>query len=110
MGVIEKDRILQLRGEDLYDSDGYKIGSIEEIYLDDATDANAGAALDGPAISEEAHEVVLHEEEVVADKRVVPRERVRLDKDVEIDERTVSEEVRREEIELDDAGGSSECA
>jgi len=66
------------------------------------TDANAGDAVTGPDISEEEHEVVLHEEEVVAEKRVVPKERVRLDKDVEIDERTVSEDVRREEIEVDE--------
>lgn len=69
------------------------------------TDANVGDATAGPEISEEEHEVVLHEEEVVAEKRVVPKERVRLDKDVEVDERTVSEEVRREEIEVDDDGG-----
>ncbi|MGI8780814.1 MAG: DUF2382 domain-containing protein [Solirubrobacteraceae bacterium] len=43
---------------------------------------------------------MLHEEEVVAEKRVVPKERVRLDKDVEVEERTVSEEVRREEIDV----------
>ena len=71
------------------------------------TDANADDALDGPDISEEEHEVVLHEEEVVAEKRVVPKERVRLDKDVEIDERTVSEDVRREQIEVDDDTGRS---
>ena len=239
MGTIEKDRILQMRGEDLYDSDGDKIGSIEEIYVDQETgtpewalvstgmfggstfvplrdasetggslrvpydkaqvkdaptpdadgdlsereeadlyrhyglgsrepasgrdvsgpttddamtrseeelsvgtteresgrvrlrkyvvndevtktvpvkreevrverepitDANADDALDGPAISVEEHEIVLHDEEVVAEKRVVPKERVRLDKDVEVDERTVSEDVRREEIDVDDAG------
>ena len=68
------------------------------------TDANAGRATSGPDLSEEEHEVVLHEEEVVAEKRVVPKERVRLDKDVEVDERTVSEDVRREEIDVDDAG------
>jgi uncharacterized protein (TIGR02271 family) len=72
------------------------------------TEANAGDALDGPAISEEEHEVVLHEEEVVAEKRVVPKERIRLDKDVETDERIVSEDVRREEIELDDADRRSD--
>ena len=66
------------------------------------TDANAGDAVQGPDLSEEEHEVVLHEEEVVAEKRVVPKERVRLDKDVEVDERTVSEDVRREEIEVDE--------
>ena len=69
------------------------------------TDANVERATDGPAISEEEHEVVLHEEEVVAEKRVVPKERVRLEKDVEVDERTVDEEVRKERIDVDDATG-----
>src|SRR5689334_13456323 len=41
------------------------------------TDANVGDAMDGPAISEEEHEVVLHAEEPVVEKRVVPKERVR---------------------------------
>jgi uncharacterized protein (TIGR02271 family) len=63
------------------------------------TDANRGAALDGPEISEEEHEVTLHTEEPVVDKRTVPKERVRLDKDVHTDEETVSDEVRRERIE-----------
>ncbi len=34
MATIQKDRILQFRGQDLRDRDGDKIGSIEEIYLD----------------------------------------------------------------------------
>jgi uncharacterized protein (TIGR02271 family) len=66
------------------------------------TDANVDAATDGPAISEEEHEVVLHEEEAVVEKRVVPKERVRLDKDVETDERQVSETVRKEQVDVDD--------
>jgi uncharacterized protein (TIGR02271 family) len=65
------------------------------------TDANRGDALDGPAISEEEHEVVLHQEEVVAEKRAVPKERVRLDKDVTTDEETISETVRKEQIDVD---------
>jgi uncharacterized protein (TIGR02271 family) len=66
------------------------------------TDANAGSATDGPAISSEEHEVVLHEEEPVAEKRTVPKERVRLDKDVQTEDRQVSDTVRKEEIEFDD--------
>ena len=66
------------------------------------TDANRGDALDGPDISEEEHEVVLHEEEVVAEKRTVPKERVRLEKDVETDQREVSETVRSERLDVDD--------
>src|ERR1700712_589300 len=39
------------------------------------TDANRDDALDGPAISEEEHEVVLHEDEVVVDKQAVAKAR-----------------------------------
>ena len=67
------------------------------------TDANRGDATDGPAISEEEHEVVLHEEEVVVDKQAVPKERVRLEKDVTTDEETVSDTVRKERIDVDDS-------
>jgi uncharacterized protein (TIGR02271 family) len=65
------------------------------------TDANLGAATDGPAISEEEHEVTLREEEPVVEKRVVPRERVRLDTETITDERQVAEEVRKEQIEVE---------
>ena len=34
MGAIEKERMLQFRGEQLTDRDGEKIGLIEEVYLD----------------------------------------------------------------------------
>jgi uncharacterized protein (TIGR02271 family) len=65
------------------------------------TDANRDAATSGPAISEEEHEVTLHEQEVVVDKRAVPRERVRLDTETVTEERQVSEEVRKEQIEVE---------
>ena len=65
------------------------------------TDAILVAATSGPAISEEEHEVTLREEEVVVDKRAVPKERVRLDKDTVTDERQVAEEVRKEQIEVE---------
>jgi uncharacterized protein (TIGR02271 family) len=64
------------------------------------TDANRDAATSGPAISEEEHEVVLREEQVVVDKRAVPKERVRLDTETVTDERQVAEEVRKEQIEV----------
>jgi stress response protein YsnF len=66
------------------------------------TDANFDAATSGPAISEEEHEVTLHEETPVVEKRVVPRERVRLDKETVTDQREIGEEVRKERIEVDD--------
>ena len=84
----------------------------EEIRIErePITDANVDDATSGPEISSEEHEVVLHDEELVTEKRVVPKERVRLDKDVEVDEHTVSEDVRREEIEIDDGGGRTDRA
>ena len=63
------------------------------------TDANVEQATAGPEISEAEHEVTLHAEEPVVDKRAVPKERVRLEKDVETGEETVSDEVRKERIE-----------
>ncbi|RAM36991.1 DUF2382 domain-containing protein [Arthrobacter globiformis] len=65
------------------------------------TEANRGAALSGPDISEEEHEVTLHEERPVIEKETVPVERVRLDKETVTDEVTVEEEVRKEHIETD---------
>jgi uncharacterized protein (TIGR02271 family) len=67
------------------------------------TEANAGAATEGPAISEEEHEVTLHAEEPVVEKRAVPKERVRLDKDVVEEERQVTDTVAKEQIEVDGA-------
>jgi uncharacterized protein (TIGR02271 family) len=75
------------------------------------TDANIDAATSGPEISEEEHEVILREEEPVVEKRVVPRERVRLDKDTVTGEERVAEEVRKEQIEVqdeDETGGRHE--
>jgi uncharacterized protein (TIGR02271 family) len=65
------------------------------------TDANLDAATSGPDISEEEHEVTLREEEVVVDKRAVPKERVRLDTETVTDERQVAEELRKEQIQVD---------
>ena len=67
------------------------------------TDANRDAALSGGDITEEEHEVTLHAEEPVVQKDVVPKERVRMDTDVVTDERQISEEVRKEQIDVDDA-------
>src|SRR5215203_4569590 len=65
------------------------------------TDANRDAATSGPDISEEEHEVILREEEPVVEKRTVPKERVRLDKDTVTGEEQVAEEVRKEQIDVD---------
>jgi uncharacterized protein (TIGR02271 family) len=77
--------------------------SHEEVTLqrEPITDANVGNALDGPAISEEEHEVVLHAETPVVEKEAVPVERVRLDKTTVTGQEQVSEGLRKEEIEVD---------
>ena len=78
--------------------------SHEEVRIErePITDANRGNAYDGPAISEEEHEVVLHAETPVVQKEAVAVERVRLDKETVTEQQTVSEELRKEQIELDD--------
>ncbi|NEK59381.1 PRC and DUF2382 domain-containing protein [Geodermatophilus sabuli] len=70
------------------------------------TDANIGNALDGPAISEEEHEVTLHAERPVVAKEAVPVERVRLDTQTVTEQETVTGEVRKEQIEVDGVDGT----
>ncbi|MBT2501189.1 DUF2382 domain-containing protein [Curtobacterium sp. ISL-83] len=78
----------------------------EEVRLErePITDANAGAALDGPDLSEEEHAVTLNEERVVVDKETVPVERVRLGKETVTEQEHVSEQVAHEEVTLDQDG------
>ncbi|CCH90810.1 conserved protein of unknown function, putative PRC-barrel domains [Modestobacter italicus] len=66
------------------------------------TDANVGNALDGPAISEEEHEVTLHAERPVVEKEAVPVERVRLDTETVTEQVQVNEQVRKERVDTDD--------
>ena len=65
------------------------------------TDANIGNAVDGPAISEEEHEVTLHAERPVVEKEAVPVERVRLDTETVTDQQQVSDTVRKERVDTD---------
>jgi len=65
------------------------------------TEANVGAATDGPAISEEEHELTLHAERPVVQKEAVPVERVRLNTDTVTETQVVDEQVRKEQIDSD---------
>lgn len=65
------------------------------------TDENIDEAMSGPDISESEHEVTLMEEEPVVEKRTVPKERVRLKKDTKTDEKQVSEQVRKERLDVE---------
>jgi uncharacterized protein (TIGR02271 family) len=80
--------------------------SREEVRIErePITDANVGKAMDGPAISEEEHEVTLHAERPVVEKEAVPVERVRLDKDTVTEHETVNEGVRKEQIDVGGEG------
>lgn len=83
--------------------------SHEEVTLErePITEQNADSARSGPAISEEEHEVTLHEEVPVVDKDVVAVERVKLGKETVTEDTTVSEEVRKENVEVVDQDGTS---
>ena len=61
------------------------------------TDLDADS-FDEPASSGEIHEVVLHEERLVIEKRVVPTERVRMRKETITEDQAVSGEVRTEQV------------
>ena len=76
----------------------------EEVTLtrEPITAENDDAARSGPAISEEEHEVVLHEEVPVVEKEAVAVERIKLGKQTVTEQATVSDEVRKENIEMVD--------
>jgi uncharacterized protein (TIGR02271 family) len=70
------------------------------------TDANRGDAYDGPAISEEEHEVTLHAERPVVATEAVAVERVKLGTQTVTEQETVGGQVRKEQIELDNTDGA----
>jgi len=75
--------------------------SHEEVRIErePITDANRGQAMSGGDLTEEEHEVTLHAEQPVVEKETVPVERVRLATETVTDEETVTEQVRKEQIE-----------
>ena len=76
----------------------------EEVTLErePITADNYDASQSGLAISEEEHEVVLHEEVPVVEKEAVAVERIKLGKETVTEQATVSEELRKENVELVD--------
>jgi len=83
--------------------------SHEEVRIErePITDANIGNALDGPSISEEEHEVVLHAEQPVVTTEAVPVERIKLGTETVTDTQQVTGQVRKEEVEVVDDTTSS---
>jgi uncharacterized protein (TIGR02271 family) len=78
--------------------------SHEEVRVErePVTEANLDAAMSGPDISEEEHEVTLHAERPVVAKETVPVERVRLATETVTEEHQVHEQVRKEQIDEPD--------
>lgn len=74
------------------------------LVVEPVTDANRDDALAARNLSDEEHEVVLSEEVVDVSKTVVPKERVRLETEVETDEVRVDEEIRKERIAMEEGG------
>ena len=83
--------------------------SHEEVRLErePITDANRDAAYSGGDLTEEEHEITLHAEKAVVGTETEAVERVRLGKETVTGTETVSGEVRKEQIELDDPTGTA---
>jgi uncharacterized protein (TIGR02271 family) len=83
--------------------------SHEEVRLErePITDADRDAAYSGGEITDEEHEVTLRAERPVVSTEAEPVERVRLGKETVTGTETVSGEVRKEQIELDDPTGTA---
>lgn len=67
------------------------------------TDENRDAALSGPDIAEREHEVTLTEERPVVTTEAVPVERVRMDTETVTDEQTVTGQVRKEKVDVENS-------
>lgn len=78
--------------------------SREEVRIErePVTEENRDAAMSGPALSEEEHELTLTAERPVVAKETVPVERVRLGKETMTEEQQVEDQLRKEEIEVED--------
>jgi uncharacterized protein (TIGR02271 family) len=74
---------------------------VARMVTEPVTADNIDKAMDGADITENEYDVVLHEEQIVVDKKVVPKERVRLETDTVEDQQVVSEEVRKERIAME---------
>lgn len=77
--------------------------SREEVVLErvPVTGENRGDAINGAEIGEEEHEIVLHEERPVVEKETVAVEQVRLGTKTVTEDKTVTGEVRKEQITTD---------
>ncbi|WP_298993150.1 YsnF/AvaK domain-containing protein [uncultured Pseudokineococcus sp.] len=84
--------------------------SHEEVVIErePITAGDRGDALSGGELTEEEHEVTLHEERAVVETETVPVERVRLGTKTVTDTETVSTDVRHEELEVDEGASGTD--
>jgi len=78
--------------------------SVEEIDVPAAGSAEPVQPDGGGGKATEPLEVILHREEYELVKRIVPTERVRITKQTITEERQVSDQLRKEQIELENDG------
>jgi stress response protein YsnF len=69
-----------------------------------ASERFAGGHGFGEPFTDETLDVTLHEEQVVVSKRVVPRERVRIHREVVTEQQRITDDLRKERIEIDRLG------
>jgi uncharacterized protein (TIGR02271 family) len=74
---------------------------VVRVVTEPITAEDRDAAMDGPDLSEEEAEMILHADEVVVTTQAVPKERVRLEKGVVTGQETVTADVRKEVIETE---------
>lgn len=74
---------------------------VAHVEREPITDANRDDAMSGPELRESTHEEIVYEEHVEPEKRVVPKERVRIEKERSVGEERVSDEIAKEQIAVE---------
>ncbi len=100
--TLTSDRLSAARGDTVHASEGAKIGSVEEIFVDARVMREpVDRPVTGAEIGEQEVEVLLREEEAVVGKETVAKDRIALEKDVEVEREAVSDEVCKERVEVE---------
>jgi uncharacterized protein (TIGR02271 family) len=113
MSTLQRDEILSQRGEDLYDSHGEKIGTIEEIYLDNESDEPEWALVKTGLFGTKSSFVPLRNASRDGDTLSVPfeKEQVKdapaIDTDAELSQREEADLYRHYGLEYSEAGSQS---
>lgn len=71
------------------------------VVAEPITNENRDPAMSGPDKRENEHEVELNEEEVVVNKKTVPKERVRLEAETETGQKLVDVDLKKERLDIE---------